>query len=124
MGFHKVLFLVHNFSFVSFSSSSICITLHPSRPSNPCFSSPVHLQRCSIPDGVRDLYCRKEELWARNGRLNLARQSDFHVIAGFFYMPQSCDMGQTDMLRIFSPEKSDGFGRVSTRDLGYQRPEW
>jgi hypothetical protein len=41
-------------------------------------------------------------------------------------MPQICDMGQTDllplkegMLRIFSPEKSDGFGRVRTRDLGY-----
>jgi hypothetical protein len=35
-------------------------------------------------------------------------------------MPQSCDMGQKGfisppkegMLRIFSPEKSDGFGRV------------
>jgi hypothetical protein len=26
------------------------------------------------------------------------------------------------MLWIFSPEKSDGFGRVRTRDLGYQRP--
>jgi hypothetical protein len=46
---------------------------------------------------------------------------DFHLIVGFFYMPQICDMGQTDgftspqkegMLRIFSPEKSDGFDRV------------
>jgi hypothetical protein len=33
-------------------------------------------------------------------------------------MPQICDMGQTafppkeGVLRIFSPEKSDGFGRV------------
>jgi hypothetical protein len=26
------------------------------------------------------------------------------------------------ILRIFSPEKSDGFGRVLTRELGYQRP--
>ena len=26
------------------------------------------------------------------------------------------------VLRIFSSEKSDGFGRVGTRDLGYQRP--
>jgi hypothetical protein len=26
------------------------------------------------------------------------------------------------VLRIFSPEKSDGFGRVWTRKLGYQRP--
>jgi hypothetical protein len=54
---------------------------------------------------VIDLYSRKEELWARNGRSNLARQSDFHVIDGFFNMPEG-------MLRIFSPEKSDGFGGV------------
>jgi hypothetical protein len=26
------------------------------------------------------------------------------------------------VLSIFSPEKSDGFGRVWTRELGYQRP--
>jgi hypothetical protein len=26
------------------------------------------------------------------------------------------------VLRIFSPEKFDGFGRVWTRELGYQRP--
>jgi hypothetical protein len=49
---------------------------------------------------VRDLYQRKEELWARNGRSNLARQSDFHVIAGFFNMPHSCDMGQTALLPL------------------------
>jgi hypothetical protein len=41
-------------------------------------------------------------------------------------MPQICDMGQgftsppkEGMLWIFSPEKSDGFSRVRTRDLGY-----
>jgi hypothetical protein len=42
-------------------------------------------------------------------------------------MPQICDMGQAALLPppkegvlwIFSPEKSDGFGRVRTRDLGY-----
>jgi hypothetical protein len=28
------------------------------------------------------------------------------------------------MLRIFSPEKSDGFGQERTRDLGYQRPAY
>jgi hypothetical protein len=26
------------------------------------------------------------------------------------------------VLKIFSPEKYDGFGRVLTRELGYQRP--
>jgi hypothetical protein len=42
------------------------------------------------------------------------------VSVGKFYMPQIYDMGQTalllqpkeGMLRIFSPEKSDGFSRV------------
>jgi hypothetical protein len=48
-------------------------------------------------------------------------------------MPQICDMGQTALLSLwrkaccgffFSPEKSDDFGRVRTRDVGYQRPAW
>jgi hypothetical protein len=47
---------------------------------------------------MRDLCEQKEEVWARNGRPNFARQSDFHVIAGFFNMPQSCDMGQMALL--------------------------
>jgi hypothetical protein len=42
------------------------------------------------------------------------------VIVGFFYMPQKLRHGtngftsppEEGMLRIFSPEKSDGFGRV------------
>jgi hypothetical protein len=42
------------------------------------------------------------------------------VIVGFFNMPQSCDIGLTaftsppkeGMLRIFLPEKSNGFGQV------------
>jgi hypothetical protein len=45
-------------------------------------------------------------------------------------MPQICDMGEAftslskeGMLRIFfRPEKSDGFGRVLTGELVYQRP--
>jgi hypothetical protein len=39
---------------------------------------------------------------------------DFHVIVGFFNLPQSCDRGQAALLpflRIFSPEKSDGIGQ-------------
>jgi hypothetical protein len=34
----------------------------------PLFGSPVHLQRRSTSGDVRDLYQRKEELWARNSR--------------------------------------------------------
>jgi hypothetical protein len=36
-----------------------------------------------------------------------------HWTDGFTSFPKE------GMLRIFSPEKSDGFGRVRTRDLGY-----
>jgi hypothetical protein len=38
---------------------------------------------------------------------NFAESDDFHVTFGVFYMAV-----KEDMLRIFSPEKSDGFGRV------------
>jgi hypothetical protein len=68
---------------------------------NPHFSSPIHLQRCSTPDGVRGLCERTQEVWVRNGRMNLARQSNFHKTAGFFDMLQSCDMGQTALLPLW-----------------------
>jgi hypothetical protein len=72
---------------------------------------------------------RKVELWARNFRefcrkwrlprhfwvllhaVNLRHGTD-----GFTSPPKE------GALRNFSPEKSDGFGRVWTRKLGYQRP--
>jgi hypothetical protein len=38
----------------------------------PPFGLPVHHQRRSTSDGMRDLYQRKEKLWARNGRSYLA----------------------------------------------------
>jgi hypothetical protein len=46
------------------------------------------------------------------------------LFEGIFYMPQICD-GLTSppkegMLRIFRPEKSDGFGRVRTRELDHR----
>jgi hypothetical protein len=42
------------------------------------------------------------------------------VIVWFYYMPQSCESGADTegILRIFSPEKSDGFGRVEPANLG------
>jgi hypothetical protein len=51
---------------------------------------------------------------------NFAEMTPFPRHLGIFYMPQICDMGPTallpppkeGMLRTFSPEKSDGFGRV------------
>ena len=61
---------------------------------------------------------------------NLAESSDFHATLGIFYMPKICDMGPTALLplrrmacwRFFRPEKSDGNGRVWTRERVYQRP--
>jgi hypothetical protein len=50
---------------------------------------------------------------------NFAESGDFHVTFGFFYMPQSTTWdrrlyfpSEGSVLRIFSPEKSDGFGRA------------
>jgi hypothetical protein len=59
---------------------------------------------------------------------NFADNGDFHVTIGIFYMPKICDMRTTALLLLrrkacwgfFHPEKSDGFGRVRTRELGYQ----
>jgi hypothetical protein len=42
---------------------------------NPALVSPFHLQRRSTSTGVRDLYQRKVELWARNVRSNLVIQT-------------------------------------------------
>jgi hypothetical protein len=55
-----------------------------------------------------------------NGVRNFAEITPFVRHLGIFNMPQICDMGQTALLPFrrkacsgfFSPEKSDGFGRV------------
>jgi hypothetical protein len=53
------------------------------------------------------------EKWPRN----FAESDDFHVTFGFFYIARHGTDGFTSppkegVLRIFSPEKSDGFDRV------------
>jgi hypothetical protein len=72
---------------------------------------------------------RKVELWARNVR-EFYLNADFivtfrnllhavklrHGTDGFTSPPKE------GVLRIFSLYKSDGFGRVRTSELGYQRP--
>jgi hypothetical protein len=72
---------------------------------------------------------RKVELWARNVR-EFCLNADFHVTFrdllhavklrhgtdGFISLPKE------GVLRIFSPQKFDGFSCVGTRELGYQRP--
>jgi hypothetical protein len=51
-----------------------------------------------------------------NHRVLLYAENLRHVKDGFISPPKE------GMLWIFSPEKSVGFVRVRTRDLGYQRP--
>jgi hypothetical protein len=73
------------------------------RPSSPvAFHVMRHDRPLLVIDGITG------EKWP----VNLACDSDFH-----FTSPP-----KEGMLRIFSPEKSEGFGRDRTRDLGYQRP--
>ena len=79
-----------------------------------------HERRLSAKDGITG------EKWP----VNFACDSDFHVNPGFFDMPRKSATWERAllpppkevMLCIFSPEKSDSFGRDRTRDLGYQRP--
>ena len=59
---------------------------------------------------------------------NFAESGDLHVTFGLHAVnlrhgnDGSTSPPKEGVLRIFSPEKSDGFGRVWTHELGYQRP--
>jgi hypothetical protein len=72
---------------------------------------------------------RKVELWTRNVRefcLNADLHVTFRVLLHAVKLRHGTD-GFTSplkegVLKIFSPYKSDGFGWVRTRELGYQRP--
>ena len=72
-------------------------------------------------------------LWNEGGTMAeriLPKSDDFH--ANFWVLLHAVKLlhgtdgfispPKEGVLRIFSPEKSDGFGRVWTRELGYQRP--
>jgi len=80
-------------------------------------SSPNNHQQRKAELWARDCreFCRKWRLprhfWVLLHAVNLRHGAD-----GFTSPPKD------GVLRIFSPEKSDGFGRVWTRELGYQRP--
>jgi hypothetical protein len=87
----------------------------------PCFGS--HLspaRRAPRTDGARDLRQKKEKIWARNGRVNLAYNCDFHGNCKDFIHAAKLRYGTDGFtsppkegeLRIFLSEKSDGFGRV------------
>jgi hypothetical protein len=80
----------------------------------PCFGSHLYpARRAPRTDGARDLWQRKRELWARNGRVNLTYNCDFHGnCKDFLHTDGFTSPPKDGALRIFSPEKSDGFGRV------------
>jgi hypothetical protein len=97
-------------------------------PSVHRFSSARHLQRHSTSQ-ERPLLV-KDGIMGEKRPVNLAYNSNSHVnhrvllhaanlrhgTDGFNSLPKE------GVLWIFSPEKSDGFGQVRTRDLGYKRP--
>ena len=88
------------------------------------------------PPGVFHVTMTLETLAVKGGTIgrgmasNLAESNDFHATLGIFYMLQISTWGRWLYFLsegrcaedIFRPEKSDGFGRVWTRELGYQRP--
>jgi len=104
--------------------------------SNPQPEGPVIRRFQLPPPGVPHVWNdasesqqRKVEQWARNCR-EFCRK--WRLPRHFWVILHAVNIGHgTDgftsppkegVLRIFSPEKSDGFGRVWTRELGYQRP--
>jgi hypothetical protein len=80
----------------------------------PCFGS--HLS----PPGETDLWQRKGELWTRNSRVNIAYNCDFHGNCKDLLHAAKLRHGtdgftsppKVGALRMLSPEKYDGFGRV------------
>ena len=119
-----------------FSAGRFLQSAVASGTSNPELVGPVIRTFQLLPPGVphvwndaSELQQWKVELWARNCRefcrkwrlpchfwvllhaVNLRHGTD-----GFTSPPKE------GALRIFSPEKSDGFGRVWTRELGHQKP--
>jgi hypothetical protein len=82
--------------------------------------------RMSLRESTQRL---KVELWVRNVR-EFCLNADLHVTfrdllhaVKLRHGTDGCASPPKDgVLRIFSHKKSDGFGRVRTRELGYQRP--
>jgi hypothetical protein len=93
------------------------------RRSNFCHQASPHVSPC---EGTQR---QKVELWARNVR-KFCLNFDFHVTFRDLLHAIKLRHGtngftsplKEGVLRIFLPQKSDGFGRVRTRELGYQRP--
>jgi hypothetical protein len=83
-------------------------------------SSARHLQRSSTSSDMRDLCLWRTEL-GEKWPVNLAWDSDFHVNRRVLLHDANLRHGTDGFTSPPTPEKSDGFGRVRTRDLEYQR---
>ena len=129
------VFCLLNYFWV-FSAGRFLQSAVASSTSNPQPGGPVIRMFQLLPPGVPHAWNDvsepqqwKVELWARNFRefcrkWRLPRH--FWVLLHAVNLRHGTD-GFTSppnegVLRIFSPEKSDGFGRVWTRELWYQRP--
>jgi hypothetical protein len=96
----------------------LCMPIVPSPPEN-FLPSPLEVPCISNT---------QRTLLVKEGTMKFGQQ--FPKRAGFFFMPHSWDTGQIILLPLrrkaccgfFQSEKSDGFGREQTHDLGYQRP--
>jgi hypothetical protein len=87
----------------------------------PCFRFPL------APPGALHVRMTRETSSSERGNYGreMTGQCNFHVIVGIFNVPQLqhgtdgfTSPPNEGVLRIFPPEKSDGFGRVRTRELG------
>ena len=99
----------------------------PAARQTPNFGEPVIKTFQLSPQGVPSVWNDASELWARNCR-EFCRK--WRLPRHFWVLLHTVnyDMGATALLPLrrkvrwgfFSPEKSDGFGRVWTRELGYR----
>jgi hypothetical protein len=128
-------FALLNYHWV-FSAGSFLHSAITSGTSNPQLGGPVirtfQLPPPGVPhiwNGAREPQQRMVELWARNGR-EFCRKwrlpHHFWVLLHAVNLRHGTDSFTSPLeegvLRNFSPKKSDGFGRVWTLELGYQRP--
>jgi hypothetical protein len=93
----------------------------------PCFRRSNFHRQSSLASTTRERsWWPKRNYVGEKWSINFAEKSTSTKRLGIFYIPQINDMGPTVLLPFrrkarwgfFRPEKSDGFGRVWTRELG------
>jgi hypothetical protein len=102
-------------------------TSNPQHGGEPGIFRAFHLSPQEAPRVWSDASEPSSGRWnyGREVAENFAESGDFHVTFGFFTCRKAqhgTSRPKESVLRISSPEKSEGFGRVWTREVGYQRP--